>query len=970
MKKIILLGALLIIIIASTVCGYTFTDTFNRDNSNTVGNGWTEGESAATDISITSNQARLDKTVANAYLRRAAFNNISNLSFSFETTSASQEFDLRIGVASGTSAIYLYTLDGNLNCHEDPSGKKALVAIASNTHYTVNISGISNATRHYNVTVGATTYGCKMFTGQSLANLDFIVLGTQVVNIDYFSMANETDVSIPTPPVVTVQYPEESTSYNDSWNGSIILSTDKVADCAINYTAAITTGQTTHRYDITRTDGVYTVAYSCNYSYAWANDSFWFFYDGTDPILTLHNPLNNSVQYGSFNLSLDFYDSYLFQTNVTIRNSTGGLIFWNSSGDIIDGRTNWTINKFINVSTFPKLDYYLGFFEATDSHTAQSFNEALIFTKDTKAAEINKATLKLSEANVKIEYPKGMDITTEKTTDRFVLSYSSPSITGETYFTLEAPKLVYLKNSGYQGHFIIFGEDGRPYYWFDTEGLKQTKITEISKNKYQIFYIQDKQTVISRSLGGLNYKNWTINFTIDNTDGRAEIVHSGKQLLGFLNVSKPKNIIFYTWYKDGVNVSSGNISTVATTRVNVNNYSLTDIGTYVFSARSTDGIYSTDWLNSTPYITGFISVNFFDEPSLNPFDYSTITAALIGVNVDYSVQKTTTNGSLLFDSLSVINDTLFELRYYAAEHLIRSRFIDLSTYANETPLCYLLNDSISAKLDVIVRDFSLIGIPNATVTVQRFYPNITQWLTVAQGMTNILGSTRFYLEKDAVYYRFIVTYLNRTIFTSSGEIITADTETYRITTDISSVYTAWENLEGDVSYSNATGSPTFTFAYENKGTNILSVNLEVYQAQQNGAITLWATNTSTATDDTITIIVTDTDVYHIGLIRIDYTGDNYFNYLDGATAEYIPPPPAAKEDFKPLILIVYLILFPAIILGALFISRRLLAIPIGIAVCALIAYYNPLWQLFPFYTMTIIVFGMIPLSYYLNKVQI
>ena len=970
MKKLIIMG-LLVVLLAYGVAATTETDDFNRANNNVIGNGWSEDETAASDIKILDNYAYIDKTVANVKMYRPAFNNVTNFSFMFRHNDNAQEFDIKLSNAAGNLiSVYLYTLDNNLNCHELGLGKKAVFNALGSAWYHVSVSQINNATRRYNVTVNGTTTSCEMFSGNYMDYIQFVNLGTGLAHIDDFQQNNETDPNAP--PIVTVVYPIASTSYGDAlFNDSIVLSTDKAANCSINYTSTIISNLTSHTFYLPSTpDGNYTVAYACNSSAEWTNSTFWFFYDGTAPTLSLGRPVNGTTMFGDFNLSLAFYDTHLFQTNVTIINSTGHLVYWNSSGDITTGQNNWTINEYVNTSfQVLEVESYTAFFEATDSHTAHEFLEELIVIKDDDDPEYNQLEYDLSRGDITLEYPKDMDIITTKEGDRFVLKFYSETIRGETAFNIQGPKMVYLPGSEYQGHFVIFGKDDKAYYWFDTEGLEMTRIEEVKPNKYRIYFIQDEDYETSRSLGGLNYRNWTTTFSINIGDGRAIITPVGQELQGAANISKPKTHIIYTWYKDGVNVSFGNFTTNSTDLVSVNNYTLIDVGTYIFSVRSWNGSEYTPWINSTPFLTGYINANFYDEESLGVVDYVEITAELVGLNVNYSEVKKTSNGSVQFDEFGLTNDTIYEIRYYATDHIIRSGFIDMSNFGNATLSLYMLNDTVSDKLDVIVRDFSLIGIPNATATIQRFYANITAWLTIAQGRTNVLGYTRQYVNKDDVYYRFSIEYEGTTIFTTSGEIITADTTVYRITTDISSVYTSWGTIDGNIWYSNATGTPTFSVVYENKLSTIESVSLEVFQTEEEGGqTTLLSTNTSTAAEDTITIIITDPFLYHFGLVRVNYD-DNTYNYLEDV-AEYSPPPPAEKEDMRQFVIIAYIILFPALILGGMFITKRLLSVPITVVICSLIAHFNPLWSMFPLWTLLIITFGALPVGWYLNKVNV
>jgi len=403
---------------------------------------------------------------------------------------------------------------------------------------------------------------------------------------------------------------------------------------------------------------------------------------------------------------------------------------------------------------------------------------------------------------------------------------------------------------------------------------------------------------------------------------------------------------------------------------NVNNLTIVGPGDYMLSCRGLYETSQTEWINSTTSTIAKFEIMFLNEHYLTPMDTTTIYADFVGLNINKTYTFNTTNGSIEITNLNVSATDEYDLRFYADGFSIRSSFFTFESLSNLNRTSYMLNDSLSDKLDVVVRDYELKGITNATVSVQRFYPNVSSWITVAQGRTNIMGSTRFYVEKDDVYYRFVVEYNNRTIFQTggNGEIITSDIETYRITTDVSSVYQSWEELDGDLFYTNNTGTPQFVFEYENKAPSVQSVTVEVYKEDEYHGFERVGSSSSTADSDTITFIINDTEDDHISFVYILYDTE-YINYLDDM-AEYSAPPPAEQEDFMPIMLIVSVILLPALMFGGLYVTRRLIAVPIAIDIYMLIMHFNPFFSLFPLGTVLIIVFGSIPIAYYLNKVTI
>lgn len=428
-------------------------------------------------------------------------------------------------------------------------------------------------------------------------------------------------------PAVTVEYPEETVSYNASWNRSIVLSTNIASTCTINYTHTKKSNGTSHTFLISSTpDGTYTVAYACNVSTAWTNSSFWFFYDGNSPTSVLYSPLSGSYHYGNVRVNTTFSDPYLYAVNVTITNSTKAILYSYSSGAIINGSTTIRVSDLVDISTIPNGTVLTLFREATDSHTANIFDEPIEEIKDTKAAEYNKITYRLPYTDFIVEYPKDVAIKSIKETDRYSFEYTSTKI-GETYFDISAEKLVHLKNSEYQGHFVIYA-NGQPKYWFDTEGLDHTRTERLDEHKYRIYYYQSQEIEKSRSLGGLNYQNWTTSFYVglgSQSKVRIEVNNSANDFLGYANLSYfEQNFNYeYTWFLNGVNISSGVYGSGAFTNATFDNgYSYYYNGTWDPAGPATNGYdnnYTTMAYCAYTFANCYIYMNYTVNSSIFKF---------------------------------------------------------------------------------------------------------------------------------------------------------------------------------------------------------------------------------------------------------------------------------------------------------------------------------------------------------------
>lgn len=313
------------------------------------------------------------------------------------------------------------------------------------------------------------------------------------------------------PPInftVTLDYPNASTNYNSEiWNRSVLVSANKtLSDCDINISGYSKNrfNDSAFQFDIASlASGNYTVDVSCiDYFSQTRHVYFWFVYDTVDPIITINSPTTATYSNNIISIDIDFYDYYLYQTNVTITKS--GNIYYTDYNIFTSGSNiTYNLSDFVNLSN----GIYTLVAEATDTHTVKEFNEYPEIIETSKN-DIKKLNYKMKYGNINFYVDDDTELNTYKDTDRLRQEFYSLDKKEKTLI-IEADHIEYLKNSPYSCHLILNHK-----YWWDCEGMPNYKIKVLDDQHIEIKYKHDKNTFMTDSLGGLNYNNESINFVV------------------------------------------------------------------------------------------------------------------------------------------------------------------------------------------------------------------------------------------------------------------------------------------------------------------------------------------------------------------------------------------------------------------------------------------------------------------------
>lgn len=209
--------------------------------------------------------------------------------------------------------------------------------------------------------------------------------------------------------------------------------------------------------------------------------------------------------------------------------------------------------------------------------------------------------------------------------------------------------------------------------------------------------------------------------------------------------------------------------------------------------------------------------------------------------------ETLVGGSIYTYNFSVVNYTAYvcmspsninitgtgQLRYYsngtAGEYSIRNYFFRDVVFDNVTEdwNLYMLPTTISTLISFKVQDQYSTPIIGAYLSIQRWYPDLALYKTVAVPLTDSNGNALAYLVQYDVYYRFLIYRLDGTLLqTIPMMLISGNTITLSTSTNVQSSWLKYYGkLYGACTYSNSTKYLSCLY-YDNSG-NLQSVSLKV-----------------------------------------------------------------------------------------------------------------------------------------------
>ncbi len=342
-----------------------------------------------------------------------------------------------------------------------------------------------------------------------------------------------------TPPVITIIYPQNLT-YNTDMNITATINED--VTCSINetaFTSSFDNGTYFLYEETTLLNDYYSILLNCsdpssNYAIQIIN----FTKDKEFPIITYINPspLNVSVfaslstLYLKINVTED-RDLYNFYTNITYYDSNLEQYLLLFEEEINISGTSYKYINPLDTTTYPNNTIILSSTRTCDSHTNNKLEKIKEPKKDKDYIKFDLG----ATGWLRIEAEDSDSIEYEKKNDRYSYTFKYKNLKNNKHYKIKTnERIVYLKDSKYKGHFIIY-DGNKPAYWLDFDGDSDIAVS-YDNGTYIIDSYGDNLNDKFDSIGELNCITGYATFTMET------IEEPGVSLLNF-NISTTANVL-------------------------------------------------------------------------------------------------------------------------------------------------------------------------------------------------------------------------------------------------------------------------------------------------------------------------------------------------------------------------------------------------------------------------------------------
>ena len=619
------------------------------------------------------------------------------------------------------------------------------------------------------------------------------------------------------------------------------------------------------------------------------------FIDTITPNVNMLSLENNTMLYYNLNTLINItgtcFDTNLLSCNVTIygldgtgtRNRTEATLYNNS---VTLDNANITLG--IDVQNFSIGRYEIQVSSA-DDHNPLENDKKHEKAKDIVIDARNlKLKFKVGEVGIYSEDVDEYNVFDED--NKYRVEYNFKKYQDNVIILKDADEWVY-RDSEHKAH--LSNPKLNKYFDLDSDEIT-IKSMRIINNEWVITLDTTTKKVKTHSISDLNYVqlSWYFNVTSGYTF-YAQDHYTLAYILPFtVTVYNTSGTIQQQSTTTGnmtFNISSGSYATNITSA----GYATNQTSNITFTA---GGSFTYDMILSNSLLL-FI----YDEQTNELIDDRNVTIDVINY-ANTSSTYTTDTGSTFQSNFSA---GAYEINYKADNYTARSYYTTVAGSDTQTISLYLLTntDTTHAYKNIAVLDESASSLSNATVKMQRYYVNDSQWNTVEMSKTNDEGQGFLFTELYDVSYRFVIEYNGVTKKTTSPTKL--DTRDLFFSINLLSVgldsYYEVAGVDTTLSYSNTTKVWTYDFnavtvANYDSSRFIIKQISETTEtvisnqttASQSGAITFNLTS-YTGSDDTFFAygyVTTSNDnkeyLVEIGSIKFD---DDYLNY--GLTGLYL-----------------------------------------------------------------------------------
>ncbi len=265
--------------------------------------------------------------------------------------------------------------------------------------------------------------------------------------------------------------------------------------------------------------GLYNYTLTCNHSSYDTEElkNIYIFVDTVQPYINITSPLIDNTSYLFINESIDinatFTDDNLYNASVTVFNSTGDVMYSNSSNNLT-GLSSWMFN---GIYTPPYSGLYTISFKGTDGHTKKNINfDKWGVTKNSGSIDFGNCRI---YTNVNENQISDYDYSCKDDRCIWTFDFSRKVSNLRQYIQCEQP-ITYLPDSGYPGHLI----SGINWIDSDNDNGLEVKVSKINDHTYAYDYIGQIDKITTRSIGELNINEKNVTFDVYDYDSSEAIV--------------------------------------------------------------------------------------------------------------------------------------------------------------------------------------------------------------------------------------------------------------------------------------------------------------------------------------------------------------------------------------------------------------------------------------------------------------
>jgi len=212
---------------------------------------------------------------------------------------------------------------------------------------------------------------------------------------------------------------------------------------------------------------------------------------------------------------------------------------------------------------------------------------------------------------------------------------------------------------------------------------------------------------------------------------------------------------------------------------------------------------------------------FLNETSPFASVNSTANGYLYTSNINDTVMNftiTNTTHNICIGSATANFSVYGQVQYegnVSGSYSVRDYFFDNQTFDSsyQDINLYQLPSASATQVKFTLKDQYANAYPNAVIKIQRWYPELNSYYTVAQPKTNDQGQTFVYLVLSNVYYRFVIQKDGAILETKPAQLLSSTDITLTVNpVTLSDYLRYWNKIGGNITYDSTTNNVTATYS--------------------------------------------------------------------------------------------------------------------------------------------------------------